>query len=197
MIFILVIIMGCGKKIRTATANQPEKAKWNQIAVLPVANKTVESAIANMLRTHLIEELYFKGFPRVSVQLIDEKLSEQYKKGGAVQPQVVGNALGVDAVLYCTLSEWKKTTMLAYVSISAKVDFELRSARGGEVLWKASKSVIKRSFHPLKKELQELALLDYEPIVIDLVGAALESLPNGPNFVAQSPIKKGALQEWF
>ena len=196
LIITVLFVQGCSKKIKAGIDMQPE-AKWKQIAVLPVVDKTGESQAAQIMRTEMIDELFFKGYVKILPETIDEKLTNFYKKGVSVQPQVVGDNLGVDAVLYCTLSEWKKSAMLAYSSMSIKADFELKSAKGGEVLWKESKTVVKRNFHPLKREIRELTLMDYEPAVQELVTNAIASLPNGPNFVAKGPLKKGALQEWF
>ena len=196
---ILLIASGCAKKVQTGgTATSPEAPKWQQIAVIPVVNKTAETPqIATMIRNHTIEEVYYKGYRKLPAEVMDEQLAGHYQRNMNPEAHVVGEVLGVDAVLYCTLSEWKKSSMLAYVSVTAKANFELRSARNGDVLWRSSKTIVRRSFHPLKKELQELTLLDYESAVVALVEGGLESLPKGPYFIAQGPLKKSEHEDWF
>ncbi len=197
LMIMLLILSGCGKKVKTAATPVLGDQKPKQIAVLPVINKAGEPDAARILRDKTVDELYEKGYMRVPPKTIDEKLSRYYKDGSLVSPQVVGDLLKVDAVLYCTLSEWKRSVVLAYGVISVRADFLLRSTKNGEVLWKESKRVDKRSLHPLRKEIRELILLDYEPAVHDLVDAAIASLPNGPNFVANAPIKRSFYEGWF
>ena len=196
LLLLILIFSGCAKKIKTVTSPVFDDLKPKQIAVLPVINKAGEADAARILREKTIDELYDKGYARIVSKGVDEKLSRYYKEGSMISPQVVGDLLKVDTVLYCTLSEWKRSVILAYGVISVKAEFVLRSAKNGEVLWKESKLIDKRSLHPLKKEIHELILLDYEPAIHDLVHAALESLPNGPNFVAHAPAKS-FYEGWF
>lgn len=192
----LILLGGCGKKITVGPSAQDEK-RGKRIAMLPVINKTSEAQAARILREKVIEELYYKGYAKIPSAKVDEKISKFYKQAAEIPPRIVGELLGADSVLYCTLSEWTQSVVLAYGVISAKADFELRSAETGEVLWRESKRIDKRSLHPLKKEVQEMTLMDYEPAVHDLVEEAIRSLPNGPNFVAQGPPKRRFFDGWF
>jgi hypothetical protein len=196
VLVLVLIFSGCAKKIKTGASPVFENLKPKQIAVLPVINKAGEADAAAILREKTINELYDKGYARIVSKAVDDKLSRYYKEGSLISPQVVGDLLKVDTVLYCTLSEWKRSVVLAYGVISVRAEFVLRSAKNGEVLWKGNKVIERRSLHPLKKEIHELILLDYEPAIHDLVHAALDSLPNGPNFVAHAPVER-FYEGWF
>jgi hypothetical protein len=49
------------------------------IAILPVNVKSGDARAGQMLREMVLNELYFKGYPRVPLQGIDEKLAKIYK----------------------------------------------------------------------------------------------------------------------
>ncbi len=190
----LLFVSGCGKKITMDSGMAP---KWGRIAVMPVINKTTEPQASALLRTYAIEAIYNKGYKKLPAQIIDEQLAENARETPPPPPQVAGKVLGVDALLYCTLTEWKKSEMTAYASISATATFELRSAANGEVLWHNSQTIVKRSVHPFKKELQELMLMDFESSVVELVDSGMASLPTGSDFIAKDPLKKSKYEGWF
>ncbi len=196
ILLVMVIAPGCSKRIQPEPTVGDDKNP-KRIAVLPVINRTTEVPAGRILRERAIEELYLKGYPKISSKTVDEKLAKLYKEGALIPPSVAGKLLDVDAVLYCTLTEWKTSVVLAYGVISAKAKFELRSVSTGEVLWKATKDVTKRSLHPLRKEVEILTLLDYEPAIHELVNNAVDAIPNGPQFIAKGPPKRGFFQEWF
>ena len=196
VILVIGFYSGCSQ-VKSGSIAPSQLKPGKQIAVVPVIDKTGEPQLAPILREKAIEELYFKGYPKIPSSVVDAKISKYYKVGAEIQPQVIRDLLGADAVLYCTLAEWKKSVFFAYGSISAKAEFELRSTKNGELIWKDSKHVNKRNWHILKNEVRVLTLLDYETAIQDLVDEAMESFPNGPNFIAQGPPKKSSLSEWF
>ena len=167
------------------------------IGVLPAINQTNEIQAGRVLRERIIEELYFKGYPKIPGTTIDAKLSKLYKEGAKIPPSVVGEMLGVDAVLYCTISEWKTSFFLTYGVISVSVSFELRSSKTGEILWSTVKSVSRRSLDISKKEVELKTLQDYEAITRELVDAAMVNFPEGPNFIANAPQRKSWIKDWF
>jgi hypothetical protein len=192
----LILVSGCSKKINPVQAVDKEK-RANLIAVLPVINKTTEADAARILRERIVDELVDKGYKKISLKSVDEKLSKYYKSGAMIAPDAAGELLHVDAVLYCTLSEWKTAIFLAYGSVSVQATFELRLTKTGEVLWRETKRVGKRNLHPFREELKLLELIDYEDAIHDLVDEAMASIPKGPNFIALGPPKRSIFKEWF
>ena len=77
--------------------------------------------------------------------VIDEKLLEkEIREAGQINtltPQELGKLLGVDAVLYTTVTEFSTTYLLAYASMTVGARFELRDAKTGEKLWESDHQV--------------------------------------------------------
>jgi len=195
LIFMLSVA-GCGKRV-APNSPEPERQIVKTVAVLPVINKTNEVNAARLLRERVIEELRFKGYPRISSRETDRKLSGICPEGTKAPPSVAGEALGVDAVLYCTLLEWKHSSLMAYSTSTAVAQFELRNTRTGERIWTVEKKTARRNFEMFKREAELARLHDYEGIVRDIVEKALVDFPKGPDFVADAPKRKNWYWDMF
>ena len=195
---ILCIFVSCGKK--TPESVRPEEAlkpTVRLIAVLPVDNRSSDLQAARILREKVIEEIYFKGYPKIPLSIVDEKILKNFKSGAHIPPGIVGGMLGVDAAMYCTLLEWK--TSFSYVSAitSVSAQFELRNTRTGETIWKASHKVNKRNYDVTRKSLEMKSFLNYEPAIHEVVDKAMQTFPDGPDFIGRPPSKGGFLWNWF
>ena len=137
LLLVLIFIAGCAAKIPHAIVSDFGKRGTRLIAVMPVKNISSDAKSGVMLRAKLVEELYFKGYPRVPLRLIDEKLAG-VSAGSEVEvsPQVVGEVIKVDAALYPTLNESRMGSGILYASTVAEAEFELRSTKTGEILWR-------------------------------------------------------------
>ena len=187
ILVIFCFISGCGAKNRSTVITAHSETVPRLVAVLPVDNKTSDVQAARILRVEVLEKLYFKGYPKIPLDIIDEKLSKVYKDtgdmGGKVSPKVIGELLGVDAVMYCTLTEWKTSFMFFYAPTTVSASFELRSAKTGETLWKEHYKVVKRNCGFSKKELKMKSCQVYEMAVQEVVERAIATLPDGPDSV--------------
>ncbi|NTW16549.1 MAG: DUF799 family lipoprotein [Syntrophaceae bacterium] len=158
------------------------------IAVLPVKNQTADAKAAHMLREKVFNELYFKGYPKIPLQLIDEKLSKVYGaysdfKRETIPPKAVGELLGVDAVLYSTLSECSTSFSYMYAPMRVSVMFELRSAKTGVTLWSSRYSTVERNYGLTREQLEMESWLTYEQTIQEVVDKAMKTLPDGPDSV--------------
>lgn len=157
------------------------------VGLLPVKNKTKDTKAAQILRRTLLEELYFKGYPKIPLGVVDEKLGQVYgditmPAHRTIPPKVVGEILGVDAVMYCTLGEWKTSFMFVCAPTTVAASFELRSAKTGETLWKTHCKVVKRNYGFTEKELEMKSCETCESAILEVVDKAISTLPNGPDF---------------
>jgi hypothetical protein len=188
VLFILLTVMaGCGFRTKPASIPGYADKDIRLIAVMPVKSKTADPILAQLMREKVLETLYFKGYPKIPFQIIDEKLTKVYDKstiGGAdIPPQAVRSLLTVDAVLYVTLIECRTTTTYLYAATIASANFELRSGKTGETLWKAQPQNVERSFDVTKQRLERSVYQVLEPAIQDLVEKALQGLPDGPDAV--------------
>jgi hypothetical protein len=198
-LLILCLISGCGKKVsQAAPAEAVKKPVIRLIAVLPVDNRSADPLAARVLRERVLQEIYHRGYPKVPLAVVDEKLSKNYKDAARIAPRIAGDLMGVDAVMYCTLLDWRTSFFYVYARTSVSARFELRSAKTGETLWKAGHEVGKRNYDITRERLEMESLQAYEPAIHEIVDIALKTFPDGPDFIGRPPSKGGCfLWNWF
>jgi hypothetical protein len=185
-VIISLIAAGCASKAPHALKPDYEKGNAKIIAVLPVDNKTSEDKASQMLRAKVLEELYFKGYAKLPLEIIDKKLEPLYRndtKGGTglIAPQVIKELVGADAVMYCTLMEGKHKVTLFYAPVTISARCELRSAQTGEILWNAQYKETSRNFDITRKRAELKSCEAFEKVIEDVVNKVMETLPDGPN----------------
>jgi hypothetical protein len=155
------------------------------IAVMPADIKSGSRDAARMIRENLVEELYFKGYSKIPMEMVDAALAEFKKRdggasGSTVPPQVIGSMLGVDAVLYTTLLEASTTYKYVYAPVNVAAVFELKSANRGETLWRYESKAVDRDYGVTKNSLDLGTTKIFENLVQEVVKKAMENLPDGP-----------------
>jgi len=184
LLFILVFVFlaGCAAKIPHVIVSDYGKRGMRLIAVMPVINSLSDPESAEILRRQLVEELYFKGYPKVPVKVIDEKLPALSPGDGAkASPQAIGEMLQVDAVLYPVLKESGMGRGIVYAATAVEAEFELFSAKTGESLWRVQYRVVNRNWGLSRRQLELKSSQVYEPALQEVVNRALETLPDGPD----------------
>src|SRR5512145_725012 len=157
----------------------------NIIALLPVDTNAADTKASKMLRSKLSEELRFKGYPQISSDIIDSKLSPlagggEMKKNNVIPPKAIEELLGADGAMYCTILENQSSTRLFYAPVTVAVRCELRSTKTGETLWNAQYKSTSRSFDLFRSRLNLKSRGDLEEALEEVVGKVMETLPYGP-----------------
>jgi|SRR3989339_299859 len=183
LFLVLPVLVGCAAKIPHVIISDFAKRGTRLIAVMPIKNSTSDPKSAEMLRAKLVEELYFKGYPRIPLRVIDEKMAgvSFVGSGEKVSPQLVGEMLKVDAVLYPTLNESRMGSSVIYASTVAEAEFELFSAKTGESLWRVRHRAVYSNYGFTRKHLELKSSRVYEPAIQEVVIRALETLPDSPD----------------
>lgn len=186
IIAISIIIAGCfASKNSKNSKVDPEKKLVNIIAVLPVENKTKDDIAPDLIRHRMLEELYFKGYDKLSLDFIDRKLEslelDKEKKITNIDPKIINDLIGADAVLYSTLNKSEKPIKLFYAPVTVSISCELRKASNGEVIWKESYSETSRNFAFTRKGLEMKCYKTYEDVIEEVVSKIMETIPYGPN----------------
>jgi hypothetical protein len=180
------MVLGCASKIPHHVAPDYSKKGMRLVAVMPVKSEMMDVKAAQMIREKVINELYFKGYPKIPSSVIDEKLSSVYGKlvdsrQGNVPPRVVGTLFGADAVLYTTLDQCQTSYVLFYAPTSMAITFEMRSAKTDETLWSTKYGTVKRSYSFSRKQLEMESSQVYESAIQEVLDKAMETLPDGPD----------------
>ena len=162
------------------------------IAVMPIKGKAADENMVRLMRGKILEALYFKGYPKIPLELIDEKLAKTYDKSAGrsadISPQAVKSLLNVDAALYVDLKECKTSTTFLYASASVSATFELRSANTGETLWKNQYQGVDRCFDVTPQRLEFSVYQVLEPVIQEVVDKTLKTLPEGPEGIKQESL---------
>ncbi len=182
----LFLLAGCAGKIPHALVPDYAKKGTRLIAVLPVRNlESGDAVTASVLRMKLIEELYFKGYPKVPPKWIDERLAAL--PAGADRenpaPQALGELLKADAVLYTTLREGPGPVRLLYSPVAVDAEFELKNTKTGESLWRVRYRAVYRNYGITRKSLELKSSQDYEPAIQEVLDRTLGTLPDGPDAI--------------
>lgn len=154
--------------------------------MLPIEYKTIDSKTSQLLRSKLYEELYFKGYPKLPLDIIDKKLesahiNETNGRAPAIAPQKLKDLVGADAGMYCTLIEDYKSEHLFYTPITIAVSCELRSAKTGKVIWNNRCKSTSRNFDFTPKGLERKSREAFETVLEEIVDKVMKTLPDGPN----------------
>ncbi|MFA6414329.1 MAG: GNA1162 family protein [Syntrophales bacterium] len=186
LILLTCLLSGCAKKIPHFITPEFEKKGIRLVAVLPVSNQSKNLEAASLFRGKVLEAIYFKGYPKIPLNIIDEKLSKLYKdyqqpSVESVTPRSVGELLGVDAVLYVTLKECDTSFVLLYATTSVSATFDLRSARTNDSLWSTKYSVAERNFEITRERLRMQSCQAFEPAMQEILDKVMETLPQGPD----------------
>jgi len=182
----VLAVYGCTSIFRHQAAPNVSKVITNRIAVMPVKNHKADAKAGQILREKIISELFFKGYPRIASSVIDEKLSSIYGKSmnfkqGDATLSAVGEQLGADALLYCTLNQFETSYRLVYAPTTVSISLELKSLKTGATLWKNTYEAVKRCYGITKKQLELETVQIYELALQEALEKAMETLPDGPN----------------
>ncbi|HOD37028.1 MAG TPA: DUF799 family lipoprotein [Syntrophales bacterium] len=167
----------------------PEGREVRLIAVMPVLNETQSQDAPRMLRQKVFEELYFKGYPKIPLNVIDGRLREAFPAQAEnlrarTPSSEVGRLLGAEAVLYLTLHEARTSPSYGVsVVVTVSASFELKNTRTGEILWQTTQRTAMREYDVTSKGKEQKVYLVYEDTIGEVVKKALDSLPDGPDFL--------------
>ena len=181
-----LIISGCSAKTPYTLKPNYDQNPAKIIAVLPIENKTLDGKTSQLLRSKLFEELYFKGYPKLPLDIIDKKLASLYANGtkdnpATIIPQALKDLVGADAGLYCKLMEGHKPEKLFYEPITIAIRCELRSAQTGEILWNAQGESTSRNFDFTHNGLERKSHEVLETVIDEVINKVMKTLPDGPN----------------
>ncbi|MCE5280795.1 MAG: hypothetical protein LLG93_01730 [Deltaproteobacteria bacterium] len=173
----MIVLAGCASKIPHLVVPEFDKRGIHLIAVMPVLGVS-DSKTADMLRGKLVEELYFKGYPKIPFKVVDEAMA-----GGNQTPQQAGQRLKVDGVLIPTIHQSGTIHRIIYASTTVDLELELRSVKTGERLWRARYQTVKRSYGFTRRQRELKTTLVYEEAIYEVVTRALETLPDAKDTV--------------
>jgi len=169
------------------------------VAVLPMLNETVNLKAAEVFRPIVQQKVVHKGYHTPAASFIDQRLREKgiHEAGqvNTLSPQELGKLLGVEAVLFSTVTDFSTTYLLAYASMTVGARFELVDVKNGEKLWTSDHQVKETKIATDRKSMEDTlkfaALQSYTPYTQRVTDACFATLPNGP--LSSAPPQAGCL----
>ena len=196
----ILLLGGCAGRPHYSLVPDYKAKPPRSIAVLPAQNETVNLKAPEEFRPLVHSAITAKGYETPGIADIDKKLHEKgIHEGGQIHsltPQELGKLLGVEAVLYTTVTEFSTSYLVAYASMTVGARFELKDAKTGEKLWESEHQVRERKVGLDQKAMEDslkfAALQAYAPYNKKVTDACFATLPNGP-LSASRPPKAGCL----
>ncbi len=183
---LMFLSSGCSFQAPHTLVPDYAKKTIRLVALMPVENKSADKVAARMLREKMLDELYYKGYPKIPLEVIDMQLLKLSKgdtniTADKISPRAAGELLKVDAAMYCTLSESETAIHFVYAPTSFSASCELRSAKTEEILWKSRYGGVERNFGYSRYDVERKAVGVYEAAIQEIVNKVVETLPDGPD----------------
>lgn len=148
---------GC-KSPQARTLASPFQAPA-KVAVLPVANQSVDVGAPELMRRLMQDALASKGYSLLPPAQVDQGLDAMsiHEAGqlASTTPQEVGRKLGVDGLLYGEVTTFAFQNLGYYQNWKAGAVFKLVEASTGRVLWEDEESASKKAVHLSQEEAKE------------------------------------------
>ena len=185
---LIILLAGCAGGAPRSRVPAYKGTPPRSIAVLPVMNETVNLKAPEAFRSLVQQKITMKGYETPAIPYLDKRLQQKgIHEAGQVHsltPQALGELLGVDALLYTTVTEFSTTYLVAYASITVAARFELKDAKTGEKLWESERQAKESKLALDEKSrsdaLKFAALQAYTPYCQRVTNACFATLPNGP-----------------
>ena len=196
----ILLMAGCAGRPHYSLVTDYTVKLPRSIAVLPAQNETVNLKAPEEFRLLAYSKIAAKGYETLEMADIDKKLQGKgIHDAGQIHsqtPQELGKLLGVDAVLYTTVTEFSTAYLLAYASMTVGARFELKDAKTGEKLWESEHRATESKVGLDKKAVEEsakfAAFQAYAPYIKKVTDACFATLPDGPLSTPPTP-KAGCL----
>ena len=171
----LALLAGCALKPAMIAENYvPPK----RIAVLPMNNQSNDLKGPDYVRNELVQRLQNRGYEVSSIQETDEILRTKLGISdggqlGSLTPQKVGETLGVDAVIYGDLVNFKFVNVGFYQNKLVEAHFRMVD-RSGTALWEDQRKASRKEIQTnLKAATDALARGVAEKALGNMAGVPL------------------------
>lgn len=182
----LFLFSGCFHKAQNPTDQKENILPIRVIAILPIDSKDHQDKAPELLRKKLYNELRFRGYAPIALNVLDEKLKAlrtQSVEATSDKNDVAAlqNIMEFDAVMTCSLLQDSHKKSFLYSPIIVESRCELRRKTADELLWSAQAKAQSRNFDLTSKRMERKIFEDYENVIAEVVEKLFEKLPDGPD----------------
>lgn len=170
----LSLLAACASKGPIVRHSEPFPSKF---AVLPMSNLSVDLQGPMVVRNVLETRLAASAYDLANAQEVDDKLKQiGITDGGqlnATTPQKLGLLLGVDALLYGELVEFKNMNIGVYANRVVEAKLKLVDAKTGQTIWETQKKYSEKKLGLDKDSIKDNLVSGYS-------GKILENIMKNP-----------------
>src|SRR3984957_14273214 len=138
-------------------ANRPPRYDYSQfrpegprsILVVPVINKSIDINAPDYFLATIATPLAERGYYVFPVNMVKSVLADDGLSDANMvhsgDPHRLGELFGADAVMYISIERWDAKYVVLATTVTVELNYTLRSAHTGRVLWNNHKIVV---YHP-------------------------------------------------
>ncbi|MDP8256616.1 MAG: DUF799 family lipoprotein [Candidatus Alcyoniella australis] len=177
-------LIACSSAQKHYTSPDFDPFRMLSVAVLPPFNATADMDAPEAFRPIVEQELRDRGYNVLSSGTVDQLMQDEgmyvAEDLHLLDMQDLYEIFGTDAVLFTTVTVWKKTFLVQYASITVGARFELVEVPSGEVIWWWDDRVVDLRVGVDRETTAQtwiFALSPYEPYVRQVSQRAFSTLP--------------------
>ncbi len=137
---IAMLLSACATAPRQQDLSQFHAENPQSILVVPVINQSVDVNAPDYFLATISEPLAERGYYVFPVNMVRSVLSDDGLSDANLvhqgDPRRLGQMFGADAVMYITIDQWNAKYVILSTSVTVALDYVLKSAKTGEVLWR-------------------------------------------------------------
>jgi hypothetical protein len=173
-----LLLCGCAAAPPRQDLSQFHAENPHSILVVPVTNQSVDVNAPDYFLATISKPLAERGYYVFPVNIVrsvlaDDGLSDAnlVHKG---DPRRLGQMFGADAVMYISIDQWDAKYVVLSTKITVALDYVLKSAKTGEVLWRNHQVMV---YQPQASSAGGLAGLIADAITAAIAKAAPNYIP--------------------
>lgn len=172
-----LLLCGCATAPPQQDLSQFRAENPHSILVVPATNQSVDVNAPDYFLVTIAEPLAERGYYVFPVNMVRSVLSDDGLSDANLvhqgDPRRLGQMFGADAVMYITIDEWSAKYVLISTKVTVALDYVLKSAKTGQVLWRNHQVMV---YQPQGSSAGGLAGL-----VADAIQAAITKA--APNYI--------------
>jgi hypothetical protein len=146
LLSLVVLFAGCASRPPRYDYSQFRTEAPRSILVVPVINKSVDVNAPDYFLATIATPLAERGYYVFPINMVKSVLADDGLSDANLvhsgDPRRLGELFGADAVMYISIERWDARYVVLATTVTVELNYTLRSAHTGEVLWKNHQIVV-------------------------------------------------------
>lgn len=146
LLSLVVLFAGCAARPPRYDYSQLRTEAPRSILVVPVTNKSIDVNAPDYFLATIAAPLAERGYYVFPVNMVKSVLADDGLSDANLvhsgDPHRLGELFGTDAVMYISIERWDAKYVVLATTVTVELNYTLKSARTGQVLWKNHQIVV-------------------------------------------------------